>query len=133
MYAQFVLEFVIVVMTSGIQSILFSYERNCLEILNLFTVLKLLEICLKFYSYAKYGNFFCDCGAKEDGSCQALTKRGAQSSDSSQCQTGTSSSNDLIQPTSVRRRLSSPLCPQKAYEVEKHPVLAKQIGMHFFS
>ena len=21
-------------------------------------------------SYAKYGSFFCDCGAKEDGSCQ---------------------------------------------------------------
>uniref|UniRef100_A0A1A9WGV3 UBR-type domain-containing protein n=1 Tax=Glossina brevipalpis TaxID=37001 RepID=A0A1A9WGV3_9MUSC len=26
-------------------------------------------------SYAKYGNFFCDCGAKEDGSCQALSRR----------------------------------------------------------
>jgi hypothetical protein len=26
-------------------------------------------------SYAKYGSFFCDCGAKEDGSCLALTKR----------------------------------------------------------
>lgn len=21
-------------------------------------------------TYAKYGNFFCDCGAKENGSCQ---------------------------------------------------------------
>lgn len=29
-------------------------------------------------SYAKYGNFFCDCGAKEDGSCQALVKRSPQ-------------------------------------------------------
>lgn len=26
-------------------------------------------------SYAKYGSFFCDCGAKEDGSCKALAKR----------------------------------------------------------
>ena len=26
-------------------------------------------------TYAKYGAFFCDCGAKEDGSCQALVKR----------------------------------------------------------
>lgn len=31
-------------------------------------------------TYAKYGNFFCDCGAKEDDSCQALTKRNPQSS-----------------------------------------------------
>jgi E3 ubiquitin-protein ligase UBR4 len=26
-------------------------------------------------SYAKYGSFFCDCGAKEDNSCLALKKR----------------------------------------------------------
>uniref|UniRef100_UPI00358DF698 E3 ubiquitin-protein ligase UBR4 n=1 Tax=Myxine glutinosa TaxID=7769 RepID=UPI00358DF698 len=26
-------------------------------------------------SYAKYGSFFCDCGAKDDGTCQALLKR----------------------------------------------------------
>lgn len=35
------------------------------------------RVCHKNHdiSYAKYGNFFCDCGAKEDNSCQALTKR----------------------------------------------------------
>lgn len=35
------------------------------------------RVCHKNHdvSYAKYGNFFCDCGAKEDGSCQALTRR----------------------------------------------------------
>ncbi|XP_019625025.1 PREDICTED: E3 ubiquitin-protein ligase UBR4-like [Branchiostoma belcheri] len=33
-------------------------------------------------TYAKYGSFFCDCGAKEDGSCQALVKRLAVSSSS---------------------------------------------------
>ncbi|KAI8514550.1 Ubiquitin protein ligase E3 component n-recognin 4 [Branchiostoma belcheri] len=33
-------------------------------------------------TYAKYGSFFCDCGAKEDGSCQALVKRLAVSSTS---------------------------------------------------
>jgi len=26
-------------------------------------------------TYSKHGSFFCDCGAKEDGSCIALTKR----------------------------------------------------------
>ncbi|XP_033099816.1 E3 ubiquitin-protein ligase UBR4-like [Anneissia japonica] len=35
------------------------------------------KVCHKGHdlSYAKYGSFFCDCGAKEDGSCQALVKR----------------------------------------------------------
>ncbi|CAF1322792.1 unnamed protein product, partial [Rotaria sordida] len=35
------------------------------------------NVCHKDHdiSYAKYGSFFCDCGAKEDGSCQALAKR----------------------------------------------------------
>ncbi|XP_049536263.1 protein purity of essence [Anopheles darlingi] len=35
------------------------------------------RVCHKNHdiSYAKYGNFFCDCGAKEDGSCQALSRR----------------------------------------------------------
>jgi len=35
------------------------------------------NVCHKDHdiSYAKYGSFFCDCGAKEDGTCQALVKR----------------------------------------------------------
>ncbi|CAF3628387.1 unnamed protein product [Adineta steineri] len=35
------------------------------------------NVCHKDHdiSYAKYGSFFCDCGAKDDGSCQALAKR----------------------------------------------------------
>ena len=37
------------------------------------------KVCHKDHdvSYAKYGSFFCDCGAKEDGSCIAMTKRTA--------------------------------------------------------
>ena len=33
------------------------------------------KVCHKDHdvSYAKYGSFFCDCGAKEDGSCQVGT------------------------------------------------------------
>ena len=31
-------------------------------------------------TYAKHGSFFCDCGAKEDGSCKALVKRTTASS-----------------------------------------------------
>ena len=35
------------------------------------------KVCHKGHdlTYAKYGSFFCDCGAKEDGSCKALVKR----------------------------------------------------------
>lgn len=35
------------------------------------------RVCHKNHdvSYAKYGNFFCDCGAKEDGTCLALKRR----------------------------------------------------------
>lgn len=35
------------------------------------------RVCHKNHdiSYSKYGNFFCDCGAKDDGSCQALRLR----------------------------------------------------------
>ncbi len=35
------------------------------------------KVCHKGHdvSYAKYGSFFCDCGAKEDGTCKALVKR----------------------------------------------------------
>ena len=30
-------------------------------------------------TYSKFGSFFCDCGAKEDGSCRALVARRATS------------------------------------------------------
>ena len=26
-------------------------------------------------TYAKFGAFFCDCGAKDDGTCEALVRR----------------------------------------------------------
>ncbi|XP_074621519.1 E3 ubiquitin-protein ligase UBR4-like isoform X3 [Acropora palmata] len=44
------------------------------------------KVCHKDHdiSYAKYGSFFCDCGAKEDGSCIALVKRMPSNSAESQ-------------------------------------------------
>lgn len=66
-------------------------------------------------SYAKYGNFFCDCGAKEDGSCQALVKRSPQTSSEPQPSTsaGTNANTAYgIEPmltSSLRRRPSSPI------------------------
>ena len=36
------------------------------------------RVCHKGHdvTYSKFGSFFCDCGAKDDSSCQALRKRG---------------------------------------------------------
>lgn len=70
-------------------------------------------------SYAKYGNFFCDCGAKEDGSCQALAKRSPQTVADPQPSTSTAgnSTNSFgIEPlltSSLRRRPSSPIPVEK--------------------
>lgn len=63
------------------------------------------KVCHKNHdiSYAKYGNFFCDCGAKEDGSCQALSRR-AHHRDASNANT---EADQMIQ-NSLRRRVSSP-------------------------
>ncbi|ENN72390.1 hypothetical protein YQE_11025, partial [Dendroctonus ponderosae] len=60
------------------------------------------RVCHKGHdvSYAKYGNFFCDCGAKQDGSCQALTKRSP---------------------------VSNPELPQHQRKDEEHPVLASSL------
>ena len=43
---------------------------------NMFDGIGICSVCAKVchkdheVSYAKYSSFFCDCGAKEDGSCQ---------------------------------------------------------------
>ncbi|XP_075228020.1 E3 ubiquitin-protein ligase-like protein poe isoform X3 [Lycorma delicatula] len=97
-------------------------------------------------TYAKYGNFFCDCGAKENGACQALVKRspqaGASSSDQQQSTNqGTSgqvmpcsSSTEHMLTPSLRRRPSSPAALDKTNEQRslprdrhKQPALAKQL------
>ncbi|XP_042908898.2 E3 ubiquitin-protein ligase UBR4 [Parasteatoda tepidariorum] len=72
------------------------------------------KVCHKDHdvTYAKFGSFFCDCGAKEDGSCQALVKRSpkvtAESGSSAQSAPGFSFGTDSILPSSLRRRPSSP-------------------------
>ncbi|XP_063242107.1 E3 ubiquitin-protein ligase UBR4 isoform X2 [Bacillus rossius redtenbacheri] len=69
-------------------------------------------------TYAKYGNFFCDCGAKDDGSCQALVKRSPQASadqqnlNTTQTHSSTSQGNfgtEPMLPSLLRRRASSPV------------------------
>lgn len=70
-------------------------------------------------SYAKYGNFFCDCGAKEDGSCQALVKRNPQQNADNQSSGNAAAASSQNSTTlgfsehmltsSLRRRTSSPL------------------------
>ncbi|XP_036368081.1 E3 ubiquitin-protein ligase UBR4 isoform X5 [Octopus sinensis] len=70
------------------------------------------KVCHKDHdlSYAKFGSFFCDCGAKEDSSCLALVKRTPQSGlDISGANSSPSPfSGETTLPSSLRRKLSSP-------------------------
>lgn len=91
-------------------------------------------------TYAKYGNFFCDCGAKQDGSCQALTKRTPQTNNEHSGQAVSSSSShttghfEQMLPSSLRRRASSPVAMDRTERVLKDKTrlsaLAKQLGIH---
>lgn len=67
------------------------------------------RVCHKNHdiSYAKYGNFFCDCGAKEDGSCQALSKRTNMSQDASLL--GKAGGLNDVDQSSSARALTPPL------------------------
>ncbi|KAK0172054.1 hypothetical protein PV328_005423 [Microctonus aethiopoides] len=88
-------------------------------------------------TYAKYGNFFCDCGSKDDGSCQALTKRSPQSNEHPVGNIpayNNTNGNEINVPISskLRRRASSPVHLHEKYErngreKEKLAALAKQL------
>uniref|UniRef100_A0A3B4FTU0 Ubiquitin protein ligase E3 component n-recognin 4 n=1 Tax=Pundamilia nyererei TaxID=303518 RepID=A0A3B4FTU0_9CICH len=69
------------------------------------------KVCHKDHeiSYAKYGSFFCDCGAKEDGSCQALVKRSPSSGMGSTLKESSAFQSELRIPESaIRHQNSSP-------------------------
>ncbi|XP_047525824.1 E3 ubiquitin-protein ligase UBR4 [Pieris napi] len=70
-------------------------------------------------SYAKFGNFFCDCGAKPDFSCQALVKREKSSG-------GGRPAEEAPPAPSLRRRPSSPT-PAALLAPPRRPVLAHNI------
>ncbi|KAG8222860.1 hypothetical protein J437_LFUL003505 [Ladona fulva] len=68
-------------------------------------------------TYAKYGNFFCDCGAKDDSSCQALVKRNPQSTDhavSSVSSTSYGSTTSEIQQQAATRSAGSSRTARRA-------------------
>ncbi|KAJ8017247.1 hypothetical protein DPEC_G00015820 [Dallia pectoralis] len=82
------------------------------------------KVCHKDHeiSYAKYGSFFCDCGAKEDGSCQvrpntsghhgkrttaALVKRSPSSGISSAMKESSAFQSELRMPESAIRHQTS--------------------------
>uniref|UniRef100_T1IY63 UBR-type domain-containing protein n=1 Tax=Strigamia maritima TaxID=126957 RepID=T1IY63_STRMM len=77
------------------------------------------KVCHKDHdvTYAKFGSFFCDCGAKEDGSCQALVKRIAPPVVDNANGTGPGPSpfevESNINQTAIRRRASSPIASDK--------------------
>uniref|UniRef100_A0A2R5LN58 Putative e3 ubiquitin-protein ligase ubr4 n=1 Tax=Ornithodoros turicata TaxID=34597 RepID=A0A2R5LN58_9ACAR len=72
------------------------------------------KVCHKDHdvTYAKFGSFFCDCGAKDDGTCQALVKRNPQSSSegvAAASNAAFSLPTENVLPSSLRRRASSPV------------------------
>ncbi|CAB3259165.1 unnamed protein product [Arctia plantaginis] len=72
-------------------------------------------------SYAKFGNFFCDCGAKPDSSCQALVKRSVTLGGARDAGT-----EETTPAPSLRRRPSSP-APPAILAPPRRPVLASNI------
>ncbi|XP_072569550.1 E3 ubiquitin-protein ligase UBR4 isoform X8 [Paramormyrops kingsleyae] len=87
------------------------------------------KVCHKDHeiSYAKYGSFFCDCGAKEDGSCQALVKRSPSSGMSSTLKESSAfQSEPRVPESAIRHQNSSPadkgkvtICDGKAGDEDK--------------
>lgn len=65
------------------------------------------RVCHKNHdiSYAKYGNFFCDCGAKDDGSCQALNKPTNYQDSTSVMSMGSNAANENDYSSRVHRQL----------------------------
>lgn len=64
-----------------------------------------VKVCHKNHdiTYSKFGNFFCDCGAKENGKCMALSKRTPQEST-------TAKTNSFV-PTSSTKHQDTPAEP----------------------
>ncbi|KAF4529110.1 hypothetical protein B566_EDAN013679 [Ephemera danica] len=87
------------------------------------------RVCHKSHdvTYAKYGNFFCDCGAKDDGSCLALVKRSPLSSDDVPMPMQSSSVDHVM----IRRTPSSPAPDRsdknKDERFKQRSALAKQL------
>ncbi|KAI0242917.1 E3 ubiquitin-protein ligase UBR4 [Lamellibrachia satsuma] len=110
---------------------------------NMFDGIGICSVCAKVchkdheVSYAKYSSFFCDCGAKEDGSCQALVKRHSQGGlDSSVTHPMSSATSpfsiETMLTSSLRRRLSLPTISQGTaaggqHDAEKVPKACEQL------
>lgn len=67
------------------------------------------RVCHKDHdvTYARYGAFFCDCAAKENGTCIALTKRAATKTNSTEQQSQQSGSSSESEPQETCRDASS--------------------------
>ena len=77
------------------------------------------NVCHKDHeiSYAKFGSFFCDCGAKEDGSCLALVKR-----------TPTTSNNGASSVTRAEKTKMKKGAGKKRKLTHRQRRLVRQIG-----
>lgn len=77
-------------------------------------------------TYAKYGSFFCDCGARDNGQCQALVKR--QPSVSGSHEYRLSSTEGNFNSASQRKSsLDQSKSRVPSESVKKHEVLSHQL------
>ena len=74
------------------------------------------KVCHKDHeiSYAKYGSFFCDCGAKEDGSCQVRPN---------------TSGHHGKRTTAVTLACKSLLPPPLLHLTSIHPLISPRVGV----
>ncbi|XP_047102506.1 protein purity of essence [Schistocerca piceifrons] len=85
------------------------------------------RVCHKGHdvTYAKYGNFFCDCGAQEDNSCIALSKRSRLASEDAHTQ-NMPSADQPLSSTPMQQRNVSPVHVESGTEGTANAEAAKQ-------
>lgn len=87
------------------------------------------RVCHKNHDvcYAKFGNFYCDCGAKEDGSCRAMS---LLDNSASNIPSSTTMDHGEILVSSLKRQTSSNViqpCNDILNLINSKPSLAKMI------
>ncbi|CAF0847863.1 unnamed protein product, partial [Didymodactylos carnosus] len=82
------------------------------------------NVCHKDHdiSYAKFGSFFCDCGAKDDGSCQALVKRPMFTQTTTKTKTKTTISTKNKNKTKIKNHKQ-----KQSKHNKRHQLLSRQI------
>ena len=81
-------------------------------------------------TYSKHGSFFCDCGAKEDGSCIALNPRQPQADEGKKKSDKAVHINNDARPKSSGQRKEED-STENSSKLSSHQLeLARQVASH---